>query len=48
MTQIEHVYAIFCGPEVAGDVISGGLVKTIKGYLVLNFEGASLSSFRAN
>ena len=48
MAQNEHVYAIFCRPEVAGDVISGGNVKTIEGYVVLNFEAASISSFRAN
>ena len=46
MTQNEHVYAICCyRPEVAGDVISGGNVKTIEGYGVLNFEAASISSF---
>ena len=49
MTKNEHVYAICCQPEVAGDVISGGNVKTIKGYALLNFEAASFySSFRAN
>ena len=47
MTQTEHVYAIFCRPEVAGDVITGGNVKTIvEDYVVLNFETASISSFR--
>ena len=34
--QNEHVYAISCRPEVAGDVISGENVKTIAGYTVLN------------
>ena len=48
MTQIEHVYAIFCRPDVAGDVISSGNVKTIESYVVLDFEAASISSFRAN
>ena len=33
-------------PEVAGDVISGDNVKTIKGYALLNFEVASFSSYR--
>ena len=37
---------IYCRPEVAGDIISGENVKTIKGYAVLNFEAASFSSFR--
>ena len=41
MTQNEHVYAICCRPEVAGDVISGENVKTGKGYTMLNFEAAS-------
>ena len=48
MAQNEHVYAIFCRPEVAGDVISDGNVKTIKGYVILNFEAANISSFREN
>ena len=43
MTQNEHDYAIFCGPEIAGDVISGESVKIIEGYVVLNFETASLA-----
>ena len=46
MTQIEHVYAICCRVKVAGDVISGENVKTTKGYAALNFEAASISSFR--
>ena len=46
MIQNEYVYAILCRPEVAGDVVSGGNVKTIEGYAVLNFEVASISSFR--
>ena len=48
MTQNEHVYAIFCRPEVAGDVISGVNVKTVEGYVAFNFEATCLSSFRAN
>ena len=45
MTKNEHVYAIFCRPVVAGDVVYDVDVKTIEGYVVLNFEAASLSSF---
>ena len=48
MTQNEHVYAICFRPKVAGDVISGGNVSTIDGYVLLNFEAASAISFRAN
>ena len=48
MTQNEHVYAICCRPEVAGDVISGGRVNTIEGYALLNFEAASISKLREN
>ena len=46
MTQNEHVYAICCQPEVAGDIISGADVQTIEGYAVLKFGVASFSSFR--
>ena len=46
MTQNEHLYVIFCRPEVVGDVILGKNVTTIEGYAVLNFEVASSSSFR--
>ena len=46
MTQIEHVYAICCRPEVDGDVISSYNVKTSEGYDVLNLEVTSFSSFR--
>ena len=46
MTRNEHVYAICCRPEEADDIISGENVKTVKGYVVLNFEFASFSSFR--
>ena len=48
MTQNEHVDAILCRPEIVVDVLSSGNVKTIKGYVVLNFEAVSLSCFRAN
>ena len=48
MTQNEHVYAICCRPEVAGDVISGANAKTIDGYVLVNFEAASNSNFREN
>ena len=48
MTQNEHVYAIFCRPEAAGDVISSENEKTTEEYVVLNFEAASFSSFREN
>ena len=48
MTKNEHIYAIFCRLEVAGDVFSGGIVKTIEGYVVLIFYAVSISSFRAN
>ena len=46
MTQNLHVYAICCRPEVGGEVISGGKIRTIEGYAVLNFEVAIFSSFR--
>ena len=48
MTQNEHVYANFCRLKIAGDVIYDGNVKTVEGYVFLNFEAGSLSSFRAN
>ena len=34
------------GQEVAGDVISSQNVKTIEGYVVVNFEVTSCSSFQ--
>ena len=46
MTQNEHVYVICWWPVVDDDVISGRNVKTIEGYIALNFEVASSSSFR--
>ena len=48
MAQTEHVYAICCRPEVAGDVISGANVQTADCYTLLNFEAAIVSSFREN
>ena len=48
MIRNEHVDAIFCRPEVVGDVISGGNVKPIEKYVVLNCGAASISSFREN
>jgi hypothetical protein len=48
MTQNEHVYAIYCRPEVDGDVISGENLKTTKSYVVLNFEATSINSYREN
>ena len=46
MTKNEHVYAISCQPEVAGDVISGEHLKTVEGYAGLNFDVANFSSFQ--
>ena len=46
VTQIEHVYAICCRPEVAGDVFFGDNVKAFEGYAVLNFEVSEFGSFR--
>ena len=40
MTQNEHVYAVCCRPEVAGDPLSDDNVNTIEGYALLNFEVA--------
>ena len=48
MTQNEHVYAICCRSEVAGDAISSGNVMTSESYGLLNFETASFSNFREN
>jgi len=48
MTKNLHVCVICCRPEVAGDVISGGNVRTVEGYAVLNFEAASIIRFREN
>ena len=46
MTLNEHVYAICCRPEIDNDVIAGRNVKIVEGYVVVNFEIASFSSFR--
>ena len=48
MTQNEHVYAIYCQPEVEGDVVSSENMKDIEGYALINFEAASISSDREN
>ena len=45
MAQSEHVYAICWREEVGDDVISSQNAKTIEGYVVINFEVASSSSF---
>ena len=46
MSHNERVYEIGSWPEVDGDVISSRNVKTVEGYVALNFEVASPSSFR--
>ena len=46
MTKNLHVGTICCRPEVVYDVISGRNVKTMEGYLVINFEVASSNSFQ--
>ena len=46
LTKNEHVCAIYCRPEVAGDVVSGENVQITECYAVLHFEAASISSFR--
>ena len=46
MTKNRHVCAIYCRPEVTGDVISGENVNTTEGSALLNFEAANISSFR--
>ena len=43
---MSRVCAICNRPEVDGEVISGQNVATIEGYVVVNFEVASSSSFR--
>ena len=45
MTPNLHVCTTCFRPEVVYDVISGRNVKTIEGYLVVNFEVASSNSF---
>ena len=44
MIQNEHVHAICCRPEVAGDDISGENVNTTDGYALLNFEAARIKN----
>ena len=44
MTQNDHVCAICCRPEVAGDVIAAENVKTIEGNAALNLEIATFNS----
>ena len=46
MTQNLHVYTICFRPEVVYDVISGQSVKTIEGYLVVNFDFARSDTLR--
>ena len=46
MTKNGHVYAIYCRPEVAGDVTSCRNVKTNESYEKVKFEDDSSSSFR--
>ena len=41
MTQNAHVRTICCRPEAVYDVISGRNVKTVEGYLVVNFMTAT-------
>ena len=45
-TQNEHVYAICCRLAVDCDVISGQNLKTVEGYVVVNFEIASSLNFK--
>ena len=46
MTQNLHVCTICCRPEVVYGVISGRNVRTMEGYLAINFEVATSNSFR--
>ena len=46
MTKNLHICAICCRPEIVYDVISDPNLKTVVGYLVVNFEVASSNSFR--
>ena len=48
MTQNEPVWGISFRMEIAGDVIYVANVKTIESYALLNFDAASISSFREN
>ena len=46
MTKNVHVCTIRLRPEVVYDVISGRNVKTIEGYIVVNFEVATANIFQ--
>ena len=46
MTKNEHVFVICCLPGVTGDIISGRNVKTVEGYVLVNFGVASSSNFQ--
>ena len=46
MTQNAHAYATCCRPEVDDDVIYSQNIKTIEGYVAVNFEVASSSNFQ--
>ena len=46
MTQNEHRYAICCRLEAYDDVISRRNMITIQGYVMVNFKGASFTTFR--
>ena len=49
MTQNLHVCAICCRPEAVYDVVTGRNVKTIQGYILVNFEVAVVSEiFKQN
>ena len=41
-TQNEHVYAIFCRPEVYDDVIAGNDVYTFRQYACVNLTAGQL------
>ena len=45
MTPNEHVYAIYCQPEVADDVISGEDAETFQKYVYINVSVAILQQF---
>ena len=46
MTHNEHIYAIYCRPEVADDVISSQNVETFWDYFAVTLWVGSFSSFR--
>ena len=46
MTQNGHVCAICYRPNVYCDVISGQNIRTTLGYVAVNFEDASFTTFR--